>query len=239
MKRIAYNIYKIIWKLFSNSRMKNWIRIKGFYLFHDLPKNILVSKGDVVLHAGCWQIETVREWSQSVGPEGKVIIIEANDYSYKLLTQELELRKRKLNNVTLIHNAVWNKKDKLTLEKADRSGSHKIKEAQTYYETNIGEYINESIVEANTIGNILNEQKVQHIDHFHITINGAEVEALEGIDKRFLKQGTRVFVYCETLITGTKETVTNRVVDRLENYGFKVVFHIHMPKQPNPVYGII
>jgi len=105
MRKIGYNFFRLIWRALSNSRLKNWLRIRGFYLFHELPKNILVSKGDVVLHAGCWQIETVREWSQSVGSEGKVIIVEANDYSFNLLTKELELRKRKLNNVTLIHSA--------------------------------------------------------------------------------------------------------------------------------------
>jgi len=104
---------------------------------------------------------------------------------------------------------------------------------------NIGEYVNESIVEADTIGNILSEQKVQHVDHIHLTINGAELEALEGIDKFFLKKGTRIFIYCETFINDTEDSVTFKVVDCLKSHGFRVVSHIHMPNQPNPVYGVI
>jgi len=241
MRQFGKILFRVVWRIFSNRniRVKNWLRLMGFKYFHELPKRILVSNGDVVLHAGCWQIETVRKWSQAVGPEGKVIIIEANDYSFKLLTQELELRKDKLNNVLLIHRAVWNQKARLNLDEADRPGSHKLREAHTYYEKNIGKYINSSMVEANTIGNILNENGIRHVDHFHITINGAEVEALEGIDKCFLEQQIRIFVYCETLIEGTKKPVVYKVVDQLKNYGCKVVYHIHMPKQPNPVFAVL
>jgi len=241
MRQLGKILFRIIWKICSNRnvRVKNWLRLRGFSYFHDLPKRILASKGDVVLHAGCWQIETVRRWSQAVGSKGKVIIIEANDYSFNLLAQELELRKTKLSNVLLIHRAVWNKRERLTLDEADRPGSHKIRKAHTYYEKNIGKYINSAMVEADTIGNILNKHGIRHVDHFHITINGAEVEALEGIDKCFLEHQTRIFVYCETLVKGTREPVTNKVVDQLKSYGCKVVYHIHMPKQPNPVFAVL
>lgn len=104
---------------------------------------------------------------------------------------------------------------------------------------NIGEYVNEISVEADTIGNILNERQINHVDHYHITINGAELEAIEGIDKSFLKKGTRFLVYCETLIKDTNETVTNKVIEQLKENGLKVLAHVSMPKHPNIVYGII
>jgi FkbM family methyltransferase len=240
MKRLLLLGLRILWKSNSIQKYANPFRKLYFRISGDMPKEQYVSLGETVLHAGCWQIETVRNWSQSVGSKGKVIIIEADDYSYELLTKELELRKTKLNNVFLVHKAVWNKKDKLTLEEADgRPGSNKIKETRTHYETNLGNYINEISVDADTITNILGELKIDHVDHFHVTINGAELEALEGIDRKYFKKGTRIIIFCETLITDTNEAVRDRVIEQLKDYGFKVYFKINMPKHPDIIYGIV
>ncbi len=238
MKRLLSLVLRIFWKSNLTQKYINPIRKVYFKFNGDMPKHQYVSKGETVLHAGCWQIETIRGWSQSVGPDGKVVIIEADDYSHELLTKELELRKTKLSNVILVHNAVWNKKEKLVLEEADRPGSNKIKNAKTYYKTDIGNYINEIWVDANTISNILSEQNINHVDHFHLTINGAELEALEGIDKKFFKKRTRIIVYSETLNEETNESVTSSVADKLKSNKFKVFCSSNMPKHPDIIYGV-
>ena len=239
MKRVMMVLYKLLWEFKLGSKTKNILRFKGYKWFHDLPKKYVVSPGEIVLHAGCWQIETIRRWSIGVGKNGKVIIVEANKYSYNILLTELELRKRKLSNVVIINKAAWNKKEKLVLEESDRPDSHKIKETKTQYETDIGRYISEDSVEADTISNILDELNVNHVDHFHLSINGAEVEAIDGIDSKFLKKGVRLFAYCETIMPENGFIATEHICNKLRKLGFLVVSHSHMPNQPDPIYGII
>ena len=72
MKAIAMILCEKMLKLFPNTRVQNWIRLRGFGLFHDLPKEI-VSEGEVVLHAGCWQIELLEDGAKVLVQKGKLL----------------------------------------------------------------------------------------------------------------------------------------------------------------------
>jgi FkbM family methyltransferase len=240
MKRVMYRFYKLLWRLKFNLRTKNQLRLFGFYYFRDnISKKYIVNKGETVLHAGCWQIETVRDWSLSVGKKGKVIIVEANSHSFSLLEQDLYQRRMKLSNVILVNKAIWNKKKELVMKVADRPGSNRIDDTQTKYKSDIGTYLTDDIVQADTISNILDEIDVKHVDHFHLTVNGAEVEAIDAIDRKFLKKGVRLFTYCETILPDKQEMATDLIVSKMKKLGFKAVAHSHMPNSPDPIYGII
>ena len=240
MKRVIFLFYKLLWRLKLNFRTKNRLRFFGFKYFHDnIPKKYIVNKGETILHAGCWKIETIGYWSSSVGKKGKVIIVEANPYSFHLLEQDLYQRRMKLSNVILINKAIWNKKKKLVMKVADRPGSNRINDTQTKYKSDIGTYLTDDIVQADTISNILDEIDVKHVDHFHLTVNGAEVEAIDAIDRKFLKNGVRLFTYCETILPDNHQMATDLIVNKMKKISFKVVAHSHMPSSPDPIYGII
>ena len=238
LKNIVWIFFgKVIWSLIPKGSFKNWLRVLSFRLFEHFSFKTFVSHGEVVVIAGCWNILTVINWSECVGPTGKVIIIEANDLSYDVLKIELD-RRSKLDNVTLVHKAAWNCKEQLVFEVADRPGSNKLKDCQTFYSTLIGRYLEEKTVDADTIDNILKEIGVDSVDHVHVTINGAEIEAIEGMQYTLSKNGTRIFILSETLHVQDKQPVTAKVVRMLQDRGYIVSFATHMPKSPDPIYGV-
>lgn len=242
MKRRAKEIFWVFLsgfvRLVPREKDKNVMRGLLFRLLHKLPPKILANPGETVVHAGCWSIETIRKWHNSVGPEGTVVIIEANDSSYDTLKAELEDRYKHFRNVTLVHKAAWNKKEKVTVDEYDRPGSNKIAEARTYYEFDIGQYKRKKLVEADTIDNILTDIGIEKVDHVHLTINGAELEAIKGMVNTLETEGVRIFVMCETILNETNRMVTGKACRILMSRGLNTWCHNYMPLRPDHIYGI-
>jgi hypothetical protein len=84
---------------FPEGKKKDWVRRRAIRLFAHPRKTTLANKGDTVLHAGVWRIETVEGWVDAVGENGHVIIVEADPQNAEIL--EIEKRRRELDNVTM------------------------------------------------------------------------------------------------------------------------------------------
>lgn len=129
-------------------------------------------RGDVIFDIGAGRGEDTLPFSEAVGPEGRVIAIEADPTSFDLLKRLCVLNS--LKNVTAFQLAVM-----------DRPGTVNISQAGLW-EANTASWASsqsaaDAVVEAKTLDDLCKELKIERIDFLKMNIEGAEVPALNGM----------------------------------------------------------
>ena len=178
-------------------------KLKEFYM----PR-----PGEVFLDVGSYMgFGTVR-MSQAMGPSGTVVAVEADPNILWLL--EHNIRSNGLTNVTVIPKAAWNQDGgKLTLFMGKRQANSLVAE--------VIDASGAADVETITVDSILEGATGGRVDRASFTINGAEVEAVEGMAETFRRQK-----HMRLSLTGFYERGGQRVADiiarRLRAAGFEV-----------------
>jgi len=147
---------------------------------------------------------------------------------------EIEIDRRRLYNVTLVRKAVWHEPTTVELQVSDFSDRNKLKDSQTYSPRQSPEnYEREKKVPADSIDNIVDEAEVETVDHVHITISGAEIEAIQEMSETLEIPGFRLFV--RTILRHKEEDIPiNRKVARmLEKRGLKTTLAKREPDRGN------
>lgn len=178
-----------------------------------------LEKGDTVIEAGAYIGYYTLKMSQTVGPKGQVIAIEPVDENRQVILENLKAND--IHNVTVLPYAIWNKKGSTTFHLTNRQKNSLVtdpirRKGRIYTRT----------VPTSTIDEIIAETGVPTPDLVIITVNGVEVEALQGM-KRTLEKGTNLVVAAKYVIDGlpTYQPVTailreNRYEVILDHYGF-------------------
>jgi FkbM family methyltransferase len=177
----------------------------------------MVNRGDNVLLAGIFSTKNIFEYSNEIGLTGRVLVVEANPQN----TKRLKIECKSLKNVTIINAALWNKKGEiefLCLDQNEKQGYNRIKSSElNEFPDHFG--VNPSCVrvKSDTIKNICNEHNFTTLDHLNLTINGAELQALEidlGLTRQF--SNIRIYINCEYPYP------FNDVLESLKNQNFYV-----------------
>ena len=159
--------------IFAALHINTIIKESGDYLRHYNLK-----KGDIVVDAGANIGVITVIFSKKVGDTGKIIAIEPEEENLRLL--EMNIKKHSLKNVIVIKKGLYCKKDKklLTLHS---SGDH------TLYDKFMRE--GEKVaIEVDTLDNLLKELKIEKVDFIKMDIEGAEIDAIKGMEKTLLKK---------------------------------------------------
>jgi FkbM family methyltransferase len=202
-------------------RLKRIVRVVALQVFSTIPRNALANTGDTVLHAGVWRTETMEEWAEVVGPDGHVIIVEADPQNAEIL--DIERTRRNLDNVTVVNKAVWNEPDEIEFLVSDISCRNKARATETYLpERPNDSFSTHKMVPADTIDNIVAEVGVGPVDHVHTEISGAELEAIEGMAETLDRDGTRLWMRAIHLLEDDDRPAHERVVALLEAQGLSV-----------------
>lgn len=159
--------------------------------------------GDKAVQIGCaeWLLDfgvsQALIMSTIVGASGHVLVIEPDPQNVSALRRYI--KKNKISNMTVIQKAAWSEKRmmKFTVY-GDRSSSNVITDIryrdydQTFIDTDNVRNTGEIEICADTIDNIVRELGY-HPDFVNMTINGAEYEALLGLEKSFDKDVVMAF----------------------------------------------
>jgi FkbM family methyltransferase len=144
-------------------------------------------KGDIVLDVGAniGQFSIVA--SDLISPQGRIFAVEAGQQACRLLAKSIA--ENRLANVTLLNFAAWDEDTTLHLGgiREDMLGWGKVQESA-------GDYT--QAVPARRLELALEELGCGHVDVVKVDIEGAELRALLGMNKLFLKSPPRA-VYCE------------------------------------------
>ena len=105
-------------------RYKNSLRTFILKFQHSLPTEFVVNKGDTVVQIGTPRPRTMKRFLRAVGPNGKLIIVEAMPDNQKRL--EGVIQEESIQNVILIKGAASNENRMGELLISPYSGDHKI-----------------------------------------------------------------------------------------------------------------
>lgn len=158
---------------------------------------IMVGRGETVFICGVFQQSTVVDFARTVGPRGRVVVVEANPKNAARL-QAAFLQP----NVAVINRAVWNEDEELEFEFAEDS------EAQHYnrvrdttlqpFPTHMVEKHDTVRVLGERLTTTMDQLGITQVDHLNLTINGAELAAFEGTQgEELARRVSRVYAHTE------------------------------------------
>lgn len=172
--------YKILEKDIKNKLAPEAYAVAEEYYFYavsppwDRQRFSQIEEGDVIIDVGANKGYYTRKLSSIVGPEGKVLAIEAHPDNYEVL--ERNINKAPLDNVTPIHAAASDMLGEIEFYEVDtRSGRH-----HTIDYDDRDDIIKTLSVSCKTIDDMAERDTVRKPDMISLTINGHECQALRG-----------------------------------------------------------
>ncbi len=139
------------------------------------PKELLPGKGGTVVEAGAYLgHKTIRFIDDAVGTEGKVLAVEMMPDNIEILRRNVKENGLKAC-VDIVESGVWNEKCEIKVMGKGRQRNSLVPIDK------IGEDA-KLTVPVNSLDNILKSWGEKTIDFLVITVNGAEVEVLQGLE---------------------------------------------------------
>lgn len=205
--------------LFPETKAKNRVRAGLLGIRNALPRELMIQPGNTVVQVGMWRERNLHRLSSCVGPTGRVILIEADRDVVERLSKYVA--DEKLENVTFVNKGAWSGPSRYTLNVAETAANNRLEAAdvQMLGEINSDCFIEERVIEVDSVDNILAELGVDEVDYIEISVNGAERQVIEGMTKTLPKTKKLFVAGYARLEDGTKPT--NVLVEsQLRSQGF-------------------
>jgi FkbM family methyltransferase len=174
---------------------------------HDLIECFSPKEGDVVVdigaHIGLYTIIS----SKRVGPNGKVIAIEAHPGNFQMLNHNIKLNR--LNNVIPFNYIAYSKEMDLVLAEYARMLGGDVKDRHRT-----------AAIHVNTLDNLLQQNGINEVNWMKIDVEGAELEVLRGAHN-ILSKSEDISVLIE--IHGISH-LYKPTMEILNLYNFKIEF---------------
>jgi FkbM family methyltransferase len=151
-------------------------------------------------------------FSRLAGPEGRVLAIEAQPDTVRLLRATCRLNR--LSNVTIVHSAVTDSIGRIGITDLGNSlANHGVPESQ-----NPGC----SIIDTTTIDGLCDKYSILTVDYLKMNIEGAELHAIKGMQTSIGKVHRACIACHDFLNTDGGGRIKETVTDFMEFHGFKV-----------------
>ena len=186
-----------------------------------LIDNMPIKKGDTVVELGAFYGFGTMKLSDMVGNNGQVIAIEADKKNFQILKKNIEMNK--ISNVITINKGVWNESGKGTLYKIKNQGNSLVPE---FLKNN-----SKDEIDIDTLDNIMISNNLDSVDLISMEINGAEIEALQGMTKILSQNKLRIIA--AGWYEHDNELSFKKLVSILEKNNFKVFVGVQ-----NRVYAL-
>ena len=171
--------------------------------------------GHVILDVGAGKGEDTIAFSKAVGPEGRVIAIEAHPVTFGCL--RLFCRLNRLHNVEPMHLAI-----------VDRAGPVAIETTEAWQGNGIvnAEQGEGPVVPGVTLDEVVERSDLKHIDFLKMNIESAEIRAIQGMMKTLQITGS-LCISCHDFRANRGEGEFFRtkasLQDAVEQAGFRIV----------------
>lgn len=193
---------------------------------NSVPLYLVVNKGDTAVQVGTPNFVTVKRYSNLVGENGNIVVIEADPVNADHLKSNLfSLRHQ---NVTIVNIGAWSDKTTLTLKKsAEYDGDHRFDVSDVYVDNDLRTSFESTVdVAVDTLDSILNELNIHKVNYLCVTVNGAELEVLKGAQKLLeVSKDVRVFSKGHGRIGAmdSDEAINSRILKHLKSFGYRAV----------------
>lgn len=198
---------------------KNWVRSRLLKVRNGLPREVMVSQGDVVVQVGMWRERNLMRLSRCVGATGRVVLIEADKRVTDRLSKFLDANG--VQNVTIVNKGAYSEKGTVEFNVGESPGHNRIDGTGVEMVVNVNQDVFErkASIEVDTVDNIVAEFGIDHVDYVEITVNGVELEVLEGME-RTLKTCKRIFLAGYARDSDSGEPTNKRTTKYLSERGF-------------------
>ncbi len=174
---------------------KSWPGRAMNYLGCGAP--IMVGKGETVFLCGIFQESTVLDFAATVGPTGRVVVVEANPQNTDRLRRNITA-----TNVTIENRAVWNTDEDLEFMFAPEEDAQHYNRVSTDalqpFPTHMVKTPGKVAVRGERIGTTMDRLGIERLDHLNLTVNGAELAAFDGASGASLSDRVdRVYAHTE------------------------------------------
>ena len=177
----------------------------------------MVEPGDSCILAGIFSESTIKAFSRRVGENGSVLVIEANPLNIERLKRNTSI----LKNVCFTNKAVWRESGEmefLTSSQDRAQGYNRLASPELQdFPVHMVENPQTIKVPTDTLDNITKESGLKKVSHVNLTINGAELQALEAIDE-IQKANPKMRIY----INSEMPVPAEKTIQRLKQKGFRV-----------------
>jgi FkbM family methyltransferase len=145
--------------------------------------------GEIVLDIGAYAGLTSIIFAKLVGSTGRVYAFEADETNYECAQINIEMAARVmgLNNITLLHKAIWSQSGGVRFSNEGAMGSSAV-------DVTGGNRGNEQTVEATSLEDFFAERGLKRADFIKIDIEGCEVKVLESSARSLKGTGARLIV---------------------------------------------
>lgn len=208
-----------VWFGFPEGRLKEQLRRLGLRFFKRFPIELTLRKGETVVQVGAQPRGELLRLAQIVGEKGRVIAIEPEPANVEGLRKTLE--KNSVKNVTIIPKGTWSERGKQRLLLSPHPGDHKINVPGVLHDNDLRpeNYQSFAEIEVDTVDNILRTPGINRVDYVKITINGAELEVLKGMEET-LRGDLRLRVKGHALEDG--QPLHKAIASLLKERGFSI-----------------
>ncbi len=187
------------------------------------PEPQYPGKGSIMVDAGAYTGLKAMHYADIVGPAGKVVAIEIDRHNCDLIK-----RNAKANSLPIItvEKGIWD-------QKGQKTDCHRERQRHTIAEVDQLNsehgYLSETVVETDTLDNILDQAGVDVVDYLNIQVNGAELQALEGLT---LERVRAIWVASQYTINGKE------MVSQIKHYFAKCGFDVLKAEFPGGVLAV-
>jgi FkbM family methyltransferase len=204
-------------------RLKNAVRSLMLNFQHSLPTELVVNRGDTVVQVGTPTPKTVRRFQRAVGPQGRLVIVEAMPENQRRLREDIE--RRGLSNVQVIEAAACNENGSGELAVSPLWGDHKLPldgvtiDNDERPENHAMQRIPVRLVR---LDDALGDLGLTSVDFLSVTVNGAEAEVLRGAAQILSssRPGTRVYAKGHAL-DAAGQPIHQQTEPLMRSFGFR------------------
>jgi FkbM family methyltransferase len=181
------------------------------YVEHVYERYYKLKKGEVVVDLGAHIGTFTVAAAKAVGHEGVIIAVEPSASSLWLLRKNIEANG--LSNVVVIPMGIWSAKASLNLYLSKDHAAYSFFGGTNDFEQ----------VQVDTLDNILARVGVDRVDFIKMDIEGAEIEAIKGMEEALRKNDVNLAISSYHIVDGEK--TYKRVISQLRGRGFGTTLH--------------
>ena len=181
--------------------------LRSIFVMNIYEKDYSFQPGDTVLDLGAnIGIFAVKAGKQ-VGKRGKVIAIEPDPHNLSYLERNLEINE--IKNCVIVPKGVWSKKGELNLYLGPGGGCNSLVWKREKLVS----------VKVDTLSGILDKIKVDNVNFIKMDIEGAEIEALEGMENILKEHDVTLAIEAFHVVNNQPSSVV--ILPRLRKLGYK------------------
>ena len=198
---------------------KNRLRARLLRWRNALPREVMVQPGNTVVQVGMWRERNLHRLSNCVGPTGRVILIEADQDVVARLSKYV--RAKRIHNVTIVNKGAWSGRGQFRMHVGELPAHNRLAVAdiQMLGEMNTDAFVEERVIEVDSIDNILADLGVETVDYMEISVNGVERHVIDGMET-MLQRTKRLFVAGYARIESGTQPTNTIVESKLRSQGF-------------------